>query len=189
MLRTVLLACIAWAGALPALADPIVVVGDHLLLPDTPNQSIAVYVSGGQAVQGLNFYSQLGPDPWATDGPVLSSLDILTGTIFAGNNTGAIDVEQAFGVDLPMFEGRTTTTLSGSVAATGLLGTITIDTSGIQSGTWDLRLEDTANGPTTFAGVPISITDGSIRVVPEPTAALLGLLAVVSLATLRRRGR
>ena len=188
MLRLAFVTCIVLIAAVPAWGDPIILVGEHLLLPDTPGQSIEVSVSGAQAVQGLNLNVQFGPDPYATDGPVLTGLDILTDTIFAANNTGASNAEQGLGIDLPMFETRSTTTLSGTVGADGLLATMTVDTSGLQSGTWTLLLSDTLNGPTDFAGLPAIITDGSIRIVPEP-ATLLMLLTLGLLACRRRRRR
>lgn len=189
MLRLASVMCIALVAAVPAWGDPIILVGEHILLPDTPGQSIEVYVSGTPAVQGLNLNVQLGPDPYATDGPVLSGLDILTDTIFAANNTGASNPEQGLGIDLPMFETRTTTTLSGTVVADGLLATMTVDTSGLQSGTWTLSLSNTLNGPTDFAGLSAIITDGSIHIVPEPATLLLALTALVGFIAFRRRSR
>jgi len=38
------------------------------------------------------------------------------------------------------------------------------------SGTWDLFLSDTLNGPTDFTGVPADVTDGTITVSTHPTA-------------------
>jgi len=150
---------------------PVIDVGHHVLLPDTPGQTFQVSVTGGDLVQGLNFNLQVadgGPE-WGgvIDGPAIEALDILTGTIFDGNNTGTVDLDGGppSGSDIaPQYEGRSTTTDSGSVPASGLLATVTIDTTGFSSGTWDLFLSNTLNGPTDFAGLPASITDGSIRV-------------------------
>lgn len=78
---------------------------------------------------------------------------------------------------------------SGTVSASsGLLATLCIDTTGIDSGTYTLSLGNTLNGPTAFLAntgeVPISITEGTLTVVPEPTG--LALLATVFVPLLRR---
>jgi hypothetical protein len=163
----------------------IIDVGGHELLPDTPNQTVQVFVSGGDAVQGLNFYAQVadgGPAAGGTiTGPSITAVNILSGTIFASNNAGQDDPGS-----LPQLAARTTTTASGTVSASGLLATLTFDTTGFTTTqSWALSLGDTLNGPTDFAGVPITITDGSISVIPEPeSVAILGL---VMSALLRRR--
>ena len=46
---------------------PLVVVGDYTLLPDTAGQQIQIWIHGGQAVEGMDFYLQIG-DGGAGDG-------------------------------------------------------------------------------------------------------------------------
>jgi hypothetical protein len=144
----------------------VIFVGDNILASNTPDQTVQIFVTGHDAVQGLNFYAQIadgGPEAGGVvDGPNITAVDVLSNTIFAPNNEG----QQNPG-SLPQLAARTTTTLSGTVDAEGLLATLTIDTTGFTTGSWPLKLTGTLNGSTDFAGLPISITDGSISL-PEP---------------------
>jgi hypothetical protein len=89
-----------------------------------------------------------------------------------------------------------TVTASGSVTANGTLATLTIDTTGLSSGTFPLILTGVANTLGNFNTtlrnangdpIPLTITNGSITVlVPEPHAGLL-IGAVGALAVTRRR--
>jgi autotransporter-associated beta strand protein len=153
---------------------PQISVGNHILLTNTPNQVIQISVSGGQPIQGLDLNVQIAdggiPAGGTSTGPVIQSVDLLTGTIFQSNNTNVTDVDRAGGVDLvPMFEGCQTTTASGAVNASGLLATVTIDTTGFDDPqTFTLDLSVTANGPTDFAGIPALIADGTITLERPP---------------------
>jgi len=79
-----------------------VAVGDHVLLPDMEDQQIQIFVTPDdpitpEFVQGLNFNIQVadgGPEVGGVvDGPVISDVDIITGTIFEANNLGQVDPE------------------------------------------------------------------------------------------------
>ncbi len=167
---------ILWCVPQAIWATPEIVVGEHELLADTANQLIEIMVSGGDSVQGLNLRLQVAdggthPDAGGSiDGPKISNVDLVTGTIFDGNNTGQNDL-----LSLPQVSVQSITTANGMVAADGLLATVLIDTTGFTEGEFDLWAGDTLDGPTDFAGIPASITDGSIRIVPEP-ASFVGLL-------------
>src|SRR5687768_3460768 len=129
-----------------ASAVPVITVGNHELLPNTAGQTIQIHVSGGDDVDGLNFNAQIGnggPEVGGTDGPNLTA-DIINGTIFAGNNTGQQDPGS-----VPQVAARTTTTGQGTVDAQGVLATLTIDTTGFFTGTFDLLLSNTLNEDTT----------------------------------------
>lgn len=173
-------------------ATPIIVVGEHQLLPDTPNQSIEIMVSGGDSVQGLNFRIQVadgGTHPMAggsIDGPMISNIDLLSGTIFDGNNTGQNDL-----LSLPQVWVQSTTSANDTVLADGLLATVMIDTTGYMEGEFDLRVGDTLDSATDFAGVPVDITDGMLRIrgVPEPAGAPVLLTSWAVLCIARRRTR
>lgn len=237
---------------------PVIDVGDHYLLPDTPGQQVQVWVTSGDAVEGVNFNSQIGDG--LSGGPVLQDIDLENGTIFEGNNTGQIDPEwlpgsvvrtftisntgdgdllltgippvtvegvnaddftvirqpdavihpgesTSFDVEFrplgsglrtatlvvpnndpdedpytfaiqgtgqegdiyPQWEGRYIVTDTGTVAANGLLATITIDTTGLTAGTWGLVLgPNNLNGSTDFAGAEAVITDGRIIINSAP---------------------
>lgn len=180
-----LLSFLIIASAGTVLAGPMIVVGNHHLAADTPGQQISLLVSGGDAVEGLDFNVQIGDGGAALNGitvaPVITSVDLLTGTIFAGNNTGQVDL-----ATLPLFDASTTTTAGGTVAASGLLATLTIDTTGFFGGSWPLELGATNNGPTDFALISASITDGTISI-PEPAGMLLFFFGATILLLARRR--
>jgi uncharacterized protein with beta-barrel porin domain len=175
-------------------ATLIIDVGTFDLSSDT-TQTIAIYVTGGDPVEGLNFYLQVGDGGSANGGtdttPIITNVDITgAGTFFAGNNTGAIvagSMDQIWAVS--------TTTDSGTVSADGVLAYITVDTSGTTAGeSYDLLLAGVAKGmfggdgvATDFAGVGADIANGTINIVPEP--ASLVLLCSAGLPILRRYNR
>lgn len=170
-----------------AVAEISIDVGDYDLLPNTPDQQILVFVTGGDLVQGLDLNVLIadgGPEIGGViESPAITNTDILTGTIFQNNNTGVIDL----GVSLQQFDARSTTTAAGTVAADGLLATLTIDTTGFFGGVFPLILSTTPNGPTAFAGVPARITDGSISIVPEPGSCSWGAVSLLAVSWRRRR--
>ncbi|NJL30124.1 MAG: hypothetical protein HC898_00015 [Phycisphaerales bacterium] len=153
-------------------------LGNYNLLPDKPGQTISILVKGGQAVQGLNFNIQIADGGPAAGGsilgPSITAVDILTGTIFAANNTGN---PQGNGILVPQVAFYSTTTASGSVAAQGLLASVTLDTTGFFAGTFDLILSNTINSSTNFASMnpalSPTIIDGSITLVPEPMSLMI----------------
>ncbi len=147
-------------------------VGTHVLEPNTPGQTIPIYVSGGWPVQGLNFNVQIADGGPLAGGtllaPVITGVDILTATVFAASNTGIrTDADDAAGDDpVPQHAYRGTTTAAGMVNADGLLATVTIDTTGFERGSWSLTLSNTINGATDFAGQAAAVVDGLI-VLPQ----------------------
>lgn len=187
-----------------------IVVGNHLLLPNTANQKIEILVTGGDQIQGVNLNAQIGTDPTSAvtpvfqfdanqhlvfPGPNLSTL-LAAGSIFAPP-TGFGENDVTF---FPALWQAGSATSSGTVAANGVLATLYIDTTGFFSGTWALNLADTIGGPTDWAGsifngneVPNPvITDGSITIVPEPTSVVMAMFGVAGLGAVairRRRAR
>ncbi len=168
-------------------AEPIIVVGFHPLVANQADQTISIFVSGGDAVEGLNLNIQIGDGGadlgGTTIAPTITKVDFLSGTIFDGNNNGQSDL-----ATFPLFYAGSTTTTKATVAAEGLLATLTIDTTGFFSGFWDLHLGNTKNGPTDFTVVGATITDGVISV-PEPGGLMLGLAATLSLTIVCRFAR
>lgn len=140
-------------------------VGDHYLLADTPDQEIPIYVSGGDLVQGCNLNVQTGDGGvgGTQSGPRITGIDVETGTIWAGQIEPPINPEPP--LDYGQWEGRYLVTQEGvSVAAEGLLATVTVDTTGCGPGPWDLVLgPGNLNGPTDFAGIPATVHDGVLR--------------------------
>jgi hypothetical protein len=155
-----LLADFAAAGARAAAVN----AGTHVLAPNTPGQQVPILVSGGDAVSGIDFFVQVG-DGGATvggddTGPTITHVDLVNGTIFAGNHTGG------FLDPAPLIWGATTTTESGSVSANGTLAMLTIDTTGMFAGQFDLVLNPPSTGPTAFAdpGITTTLNNGTLSI-------------------------
>lgn len=172
-----------------ASADMYIDVGNVMLLPDTPGQTVQIMVSTDAAdmVGGCNLNAEIaggGPAYGGVAGPVITAVDMEAGTIFAGNNTGQTDLGS-----LAQLATYSIVTTSGTVPADGLLVTLTIDTTGFTTpgSTWTLALGQTLNGLTDFAPTPAIISEGTIQLIPEP--ASLALMALAGAALLRRRRR
>jgi hypothetical protein len=171
-------------------------VGLHSLYANVSGQKVKLNVSGGDLVDALNFFVQIGDGGVAASGyrgtgPLITEVDILTGTIFAGNNSGQTDLTGGL-VPLPAEIALVgTDTASGSVTASGLLATLTIDTTGYAAGsTFDLKLKGTLNGDSSFGLDPITITNGSIVLVPVPEpASLMTLVLLAAGFAMFRRGQ
>jgi hypothetical protein len=148
-------------------------VGSHILAPDTPAQQVEISVSGGNLVSAVNLAAQVGdggPElanyglPAGTDGPAIAAVDLTTGTIFGTKPA----TQFPMGAAIPQFVyyGLMLTEPGESVAAQGLLVTLTIDTSGFSTGTWDLLLGDVlpelGTYNTDFAPTTATIVNGSI---------------------------
>ena len=167
---------------------PVIDAGVHSLLPNQAGQTVEIFVTGGILVQGLEFNVQIGD---TTAGPVFEGVDILTGTIFGPSNDGIFP--GSYITPRVAYQGTTTVqTLDvgwgpGFVSTDGLLATLTLDTTGISGGDYNLLLTGTNEGDTNFAGVLADITNGSLSVIPEPLS--LSLMLVGSGLLLRRRSR
>lgn len=149
-------------------------VGDHVLLPNRAGQTFTLSVSGGAQVQGENFNAQIaggGTANGGTPGPIFTGVDLITGTIFSGNNTG----QQNLTLGSQVYSGSVITS-SSTVPATGLLTTLTIDTTGFLGGeTYSLKLagfsHNGVSGNTDFAvgtngnPIPANVTNGNLIVV------------------------
>jgi hypothetical protein len=151
---------------------PVITVGNHTLLANTPNQKIQIFVSSASTlVQGTDVEVQIadgGPAAGGTVlGPKITNVDVLTGTIFATSNGG----QTGSGSIVPQVY-EATTVAGTSVPASGLLATITIDTTGFNGGTFSLSLGNTLNGSTDFTVIPAIVTDGSITITPPPVVVI-----------------
>jgi hypothetical protein len=183
----------------------VVTVGDHFLLANMPNQTITIPITGTEQVAGEDFFAQIGDGGTFNNGsntrPVFSSVDIINGTIFAADNVGAQGdpggTPPGSNAGHPLIWVDGTVTAGGTVPASGVLATLRIDTTGLNSGTFPLELTGVANSlggfNTTLRNdngdpIPLTVNNGSIIVVvPEPGAGVL--LGLVGLAALVRRGR
>jgi hypothetical protein len=149
--------------------------GTHFLLPNS-RKTIAVAVSGGEQVIGLNFVVQIGDGGSLNGGndqkPSIVSGDIIgPGTIFSGNNVG--DQPAPFGgliwCDSTLIDPRR----DSSVTAQGTLAYLTIDTSGMSASAtaYPLRFQNVAaqilggSGlQTDFVDLFPTILDGTIYI-------------------------
>jgi hypothetical protein len=170
------------------------------VLPDTAGQSFDVFIQNSGAartdVTGIAFQIQTtdgGPSSGGSIvGPSISFVDVITGPVFSGNNSGN---EFNAGVTSQIFYQQTDTVDSGGSTTfvsipTGVskLATVTISTSGLFTGTYTMTL-NTLNGSTKFftgsgdfgPTQGLQLGDGTISIVPEPNAAAMvgGLLLFV----------
>ena len=145
-------------------AAPSVDAGTHYLLPNRADQQTTLTVQSDPAVdvQGLELYMQIGDGSGAA-GPVFQAADVRNGTIFDGNNPGLF--AGSYVQPGRLYQGLVTS--SGTVAADGLLATLTISTVGRGDGTLELFLHnDLESAATNFAGVPAALTSGALIVPP-----------------------
>ena len=181
-----------------AQADLTIVVGAHDLQPNQAGQTVPIFVTSdiADSTQGLAFNAQLGdggPDLGGTDvTPLMTGDAVGPGTLFETNHNAPAD-----GSVPPSFVNIGFTVQSGTVpipVGATLLATLTFDTTGFTAGTWPLLLSGTANGDTQILQTvgALSIENGSITIVPEPSSIVLGLFAVAgfgAVAIRRRRAR
>ena len=200
-----------------ALADVVVTIGNHNLLPNAAGQTIQLTVSGisgdttgvaPNSVSGLvAAYQTSGGGPGYTGGspgPKITGIDYNAGpSIWVVPNTPAGYVPGA-----AFFDGggqlaqQDLVTTSGHVLVNGgIFVTLTIDTTGFAGGVFPLQMigdgaEDgiASNfGASTFlfgqGGGVSNITDGTITIVPEPSSVVLGLFAMAGLGAVVIRKR
>lgn len=182
----VIVLCTASVGR----GDVVLDAGEHELVISKPTQTFTISAIGGDAVAGFVLALQIGD---GTSGPIFTSVDLETGTIFDGNSGGqtnhAIE-DHALYVDV--------ITDSGSVAADGVVATVTVDTRGLSVGSYDLLLGGfELNGfaveseffDASAETVPVTTVAGTLTLVPEPTAGVLLLGGAAVVGMVRRRGR
>ena len=186
---TLLVLVIVLSGVSSTIHAATVDVGTHILLADTPGQEVQLLVSGGESVAGVDLFLQVGdggPElvnvglPAGTDAPEVDGVDLLNGTIFDGATATQTDLDRS-GVVQVFFSDVAITQPAQTVSASGVLATVTIDTTGFSSGNYDLLLSGVlpalTGGPfdTTLLGtggtsVPTTVNNGSLTVY-SPNAA------------------
>ena len=128
---------------------PSVVVGNHVLAPGLPGQTVQIFVTnsntGGFQIDGTDVSAAVadgGPTYGGVAGPQFPStppaapgVDLITGTIFASNHGDQQNIDV-----FPQYYHGGITTSSGTVNANGLLATLTFDTTGIAPGIYSLKL-------------------------------------------------
>jgi hypothetical protein len=190
-------------------AEPTVIVGNHVVQPNMPGQTIILQATGiaPNTVNGISFTFSInngGPNFGGALGPRITDIDVDSGPSIwnppnsAGHNPPGLYFDP--GGQLANVEFLTTT---GFVNAdSGILLTLTIDNTGLDGpefSTWDLWMVggsaiDETFGPSHFTGVDVvgTFVNGAILVVPEPSSLFLGLIAICGFAAIvdgRRRAR
>ena len=182
-----------FAGFGPAHGQLVFTAGSHDLQPNMPGQTLEFLVqNNGSAVnnvRGLDFLIQISED--GSEGPSITAVDIITGTPFESNNSGP--VLQDGGPHLKYWRVETTGPSSPVTLPSGAtrMARVTFDTTGLNSGTWGLFFDtafDTAYSDTSNNAIPMTINNGSLTVVPEPShyAAMAGAGCLIW-AVVRRR--
>ena len=200
--------CLLWPVS--AHATPTINIGTYDLPNGQNTMQIPIYVTGGDAVQGVDLVVFTGDGGSAVGGtvnaPHITALNIIpSGGIFNGNNTGqdnsTIDPQfweattaVASGPPFPALTG-TFTNPATNTGGWGLLAMVTIDATGFAPGSYSISVSGTLGtvGPvvtqfSTGADTQVNAvsTNGTI-VVPEP--ASLGLFGLGIPAFLLRRRR
>lgn len=185
---------VPWFDPPAPVGSPRIPVGDHVLEGNTPGQKITLRALGGEPVQGMDLFIQIGDggaELGGTPAPSITDVDLTPlGGIFSGLSypqVDAVQLPQACASFIILDEA------TASVPAYGVVAELTIDTAGFTEGVWDLQLWGVMPGPnglhyTDFAGVPVDIMNGLIIVVPEP-ATLIVLMAGGLPLLLKRRKR
>lgn len=109
----------------------------YQLTPNAANQTVSIYVSGGDAVAGVDLAITTGDGTPGTLAPIITGINLFpTGGVFASNNTGASGTGQATGGHY--FEVSTVTASGnvnlGGVSTSQLLATVTLTTAAFSSG-------------------------------------------------------
>jgi len=189
---------LAFALASSAPGALMIEVGDYSLQPNLAGQAVDIYVTGGDEVQGVNFYVEVG-----AGGPPIQDLVIFDDAgpkpyIFDYNNTGTTDLDGPHPDLVPLWEVRSTTTIPpNSVSAAGLLATIVFDTTGISGGgPWALTLSPSEPPETDLPPAMPELVSGTVRiagaplVIPEPSTLFIWSLLAglgIGLGWWRRR--
>ena len=141
-----LLTAIAVAGLNSAVmaASPVIVVGQSNILPNQANQQVQVLISGTDLLAGADLYVQL--DLLSGQCPAITNVNVLSGTIFASNHTVEKDKFVGTGT-MSNYATIGTTTASGTVTDSGVLVTLTLNTTGLSAGVFHLNMSDLVNGP------------------------------------------
>lgn len=185
-------------SALPAPAVLFIDVGTHVLTPNTATpQFIDLFVenSGGSVrVSSFDLLLQIGDGLGTT--PFIDSVDVVTGTIFQGNNSGVLEIKNPQSVYYGVAKGSSGAGPTISSESRTKIATIGIKTTGYSGGTLPLDIWGFQELFTSFYSddglfepIPAELMNGFIQVaVPEPGewAALTGA-GLFGLALWRRR--
>ena len=196
-MKTYKIALAAAAGLLASgvaqAANPAITVGNNVLLPNRPGQTVQLFATGGQQVPGLDLFAWIaggGTANGGTAGPVITNVNLTTGTIFSSNNGGQRNITAT---PTQAYSGYVITN-SGTVAANGLIATPTIDTTGFNGGgIYPLKLNNSGGTAGTFSTdfgadanfdpIPATITNGNLIVLYPGDADKNGTVGLSDYAT------
>jgi len=155
-------------------SGPVIIVGNHSLLPDTANQVISITVAGTTAVTGMNVRAQIGDGTGSQAEPIFTDMDFTGGIWDAYPNTvtgGPVEnAEQLLQASVVL------SNTGDEVAANGVVMKLVVDTTGFTEGEFDLRLSDTEIGVDSAfileggGDLVPAITNGTIKI--SPTAVV-----------------
>jgi hypothetical protein len=184
-------------------AAPTIIVGNHVSVAEAASVTIDVFVTGigpgADSIGGLDLWVGIASQSFvAPPGePKINGVDVVTGTIFAGNS--AFDAPgQVLGAFDQVWEIQNVT-VSGAITTDGKLFTIDINTLGVSCGIWSLSVfgVDPADGPfdSNYSNAQVLSQvflgqNGTFgELCPEPSSFVMALIAIGSLgaAVVRRR--
>lgn len=176
-------------------ATPTIKVGSISLLPNTPNQVVTLVVSGGDIVTGFKLDAVLGNGTASGAEPKFQAVGFGSPTIWTAHSATVFGGPIA-GMTQDAQASVVFNSAGDSVAAAGILVSLTIDTTGFAGGTsFPLSLKTTEIGEDSqFIGsgggaIPASVTNGTINVVSVPEPSCLLLLGAAAALGMRRRRR
>jgi hypothetical protein len=155
----------------------------------TAGQVVMLNIVGNDQIAGEDLRIQIND---GTFGPLMTNVDILTGTIFSGGSIGSSAGLITTGQFANRIANFSATTGSGSVSDTGLLAKITINTVGFAGTSFSLNLFGTQDGDTSLIvqqPSPLLVTPsfpGNTFTVAVPEPASLGFLTAAALLLFRR---
>jgi hypothetical protein len=166
-------------------------IGNHILLPNTPNQQIQIFGTGGEDIQGVDMFLELST--LANEGPIITGIALQgPGTLFGSNgtppNVASLPGNQRYWT-------ADVATLNGTVVLQPTLpvAIVTIDTTGITAATTNKTFVLNASpgqnltkyliSTGSFNLFPVGSTQGTLTItaVPEPSTMVLAGLAGVAL--------
>jgi hypothetical protein len=140
------------------------------LLPNATGQRVEIYASDSASITGLNLRVQLGDGTGAQSEPVFEGIDF-TGSVFETFPTtvsgGPVNGAEQFLQASIVFDSA-----GNSVSASGLLATLIVDTTGFDSGSFELKFSATEIGADTALILPggseqsANLVNGYVRVLP-----------------------
>ncbi len=143
-------------------AAPQIYVNSSNLLPNTPNQTLQVFIQGADAISGENLNFQING---ADSGPMITGIDLITGTIFSSNGqspTGPGIINS--GTSSGRLAIVSVTTVSGTVVDNGILATLQVSTGPSSGGVFSLNMINTLNGASNLVLPNPSNTNSTISI-------------------------